>query len=97
VQLGQFRFVPGTKQDTPESSPLSYAFLRRPDGAASIVRVGSLARAIMKAADEKPKADGLVQALDEFVRSDQIAGGDPDLTVNATLDQLVASGIVLLH
>ena len=96
VQLGQFRFVPGVQQDTSERSLLSYAFLRRPDGAAGIVRVGSLARAIMKVANEKRQADGLLLALGESVRLDQTSG-EADLTVNATLDQLVASGIVFLH
>jgi hypothetical protein len=97
VQLAQFRFVPGIQEDAPDPSPLNYAFLRQPDGVAGIVRVGSLARAIMRVADEKPKMDGLVLALDEFVNSAQIAGGDAELSVNATLDQLLASGIVLRH
>lgn len=97
VQMAQFRYVPGTQEEAPDRSPISYAFLRRPDGAAGIVRVGSLARAIMKVAEEKPKAEGLVLALDAFIASTRISGGDPELSVDATVDQLLASGIVLLH
>jgi hypothetical protein len=97
VRLEHFRHAPGIKTDVVDHSPVRFAFLRRRDGEAGIVRVGFLATAIIEIANEVGDASHLTSALDGLVRLDNVSEEHFAQSVSATLDQLIASEIVFLH
>jgi Radical SAM superfamily/B12 binding domain len=96
VRLAHFRYPLDANADSPDHVPADFAFLRRRDGDAGIVRVGLLAKAIMELADGED-VGGLTSALEDVFRSDDVSDEGFARSVSATLEQLVTSEIVYLR
>lgn len=96
LHLERFQFPPGIETDPGDPSPLSFAFLRRRNGSAGIVRVGSLATAIMQVACDLDDASPLAAALERMPVAAGMSEEQRARTVSATLDQLVASDVIFV-
>ena len=97
ARLEQFRHAPPVEAEGEDHSPASFAFFRRRDGEASIVRVGSLATAVMEIASNACDVSGLTSRVEELVGSDNAPSEERAETVHAILEQLIANEVVFLN
>lgn len=96
VRLEQFRFPPGAENGSDDHSAKGFAFLRRRDGSAGIVRVGPVAMAIMKAANDSANNGSFPSTLHEIRISESIPEDQRTHVMGNTFEQLVASEVIFV-
>lgn len=95
LRLEEFRLPPDCADPASDQVPASYAFLRRRNGEATIVRLGAAARAVLDMARNCDSAEQLRSVLAGTAPS-STARERRDESIDSTLEQLVANDMLFV-